>query len=64
MFFRRNPFGGEFTVFAGVEECIRYIANFKFTEAEIDFVRDAMPGKCEVTAKFKENQFWIRVNLS
>ncbi|XP_057543780.1 nicotinate phosphoribosyltransferase 2-like isoform X2 [Amaranthus tricolor] len=48
LFFRRNPFGGEFTVFAGVEECIRYIANFKFTEAEIDFVRDAMPGKCEV----------------
>ncbi|XP_057543779.1 nicotinate phosphoribosyltransferase 2-like isoform X1 [Amaranthus tricolor] len=47
LFFRRNPFGGEFTVFAGVEECIRYIANFKFTEAEIDFVRDAMPGKCE-----------------
>ncbi|KAF2290666.1 hypothetical protein GH714_014927 [Hevea brasiliensis] len=32
LYFPKNPFGGEYTVFAGLEECIRFIANFKFTE--------------------------------
>ncbi|KAL9229771.1 hypothetical protein vseg_005204 [Gypsophila vaccaria] len=47
LFFRRSPFAGEYTVFAGLEECIRFIANFKFTNEDLAFIRDAMPGKCE-----------------
>ncbi|XP_031263743.1 nicotinate phosphoribosyltransferase 1-like [Pistacia vera] len=47
LYFRKNPFGGEYTIFAGLEECIRLIANFKFTEDEISFVRDSLPGSCE-----------------
>jgi nicotinate phosphoribosyltransferase len=49
LYFRKNPFGGEFTVFAGLEECIRFIANFKFTEDEICFLKSVMP-MCEVSA--------------
>jgi nicotinate phosphoribosyltransferase len=48
LYFRKNPFGGEYTVFAGLEECIRLIANFKFTEDEISFIRESLPGSCEV----------------
>lgn len=47
LYFRKNPFGGEFTIFGGLEECIRFIANFKFTEEEIKFLRSVMP-TCEV----------------
>ncbi|KAJ6930141.1 nicotinate phosphoribosyltransferase 2-like [Populus alba x Populus x berolinensis] len=47
LYFRKNPFGGEYTVFAGLEECIRLIANFKFTEDEISFIRESLPGSCE-----------------
>ncbi|XP_010263504.1 PREDICTED: nicotinate phosphoribosyltransferase 2-like [Nelumbo nucifera] len=47
LFFRKNPFGGEYTVFAGLEECIRFIANFKFTEDEISFLRSSLPPNCE-----------------
>ncbi|KAI4325529.1 hypothetical protein MLD38_030917 [Melastoma candidum] len=47
LYFRRNPFGGEYTVFAGLEECIRFIANFKFGEDEISFVRQILPPSCE-----------------
>ncbi|XP_057491764.1 nicotinate phosphoribosyltransferase 2-like [Actinidia eriantha] len=47
LYFRKNPFGGEFTVFAGLEECIRLIANFKFTEEEIAFIQASLPETCE-----------------
>ncbi|KAJ4828982.1 Nicotinate phosphoribosyltransferase 2 [Turnera subulata] len=47
LYFRRNPFGGEYTIFAGLEECIRFIANFRFTEADISFIHDSLPGSCE-----------------
>lgn len=47
LFFRKNPFGGEYTIFAGLEECIKFIANFKFTEEEISFIRATLPPTCE-----------------
>ncbi|CAM8921903.1 unnamed protein product [Rhodiola kirilowii] len=47
LYFRKNPFGGEYTIFAGLEECIRLIANYKMTEEQIDFIRSALPGTCE-----------------
>ncbi|XP_004509133.1 nicotinate phosphoribosyltransferase 2-like [Cicer arietinum] len=47
LYFRKNPFGGEYTVFSGLEECIRFIANFKLTDDEIDFVRQSLSPACE-----------------
>ena len=40
LFFRENPFGGEFTIFAGLEEVIRSLDAFRFTDADIDYLRD------------------------
>ncbi|KAG6392898.1 hypothetical protein SASPL_147126 [Salvia splendens] len=48
LYFRKNPFGGEYTVFAGLEECIKLIANFRFTEDEISFIQASLPSSCEV----------------
>ncbi|KAG8642636.1 nicotinate phosphoribosyltransferase 2 isoform X3 [Manihot esculenta] len=47
LYFRKNPFGGEYTIFAGLEECIKFLANFKFTEDEISFVCESLAGSCE-----------------
>ncbi|KAL8528701.1 hypothetical protein ACS0TY_006233 [Phlomoides rotata] len=47
LYFRINPFGGEYTVFAGLEECIKLIANFRFTEDEISFIKSSLPTSCE-----------------
>ncbi|KAJ7522498.1 hypothetical protein O6H91_18G014400 [Diphasiastrum complanatum] len=47
LFHRNNPFGGEYTIFAGLEECIKFAANFRFKDYEVDYVRSIMPPSCE-----------------
>ena len=39
LFFRKNPFGGEFTIFAGLEELIRSLHSFTFSDADIRYLR-------------------------
>jgi len=50
LFFRKNPFSGEYTIFAGLSECLKYLQNFKFTDCDIDYLRTTLP--TEVDEKF------------
>src|SRR3989344_3758193 len=43
LFFRKNPFGGEFTFAGGQEECIRYISDFHFTKEQIGYIKTLLP---------------------
>jgi len=38
LFFRKCPFDGEFAIFAGLEECLRFLASFHFTDSDIQFL--------------------------
>lgn len=39
MFFRKVPDGGGFVVMAGVEQLVDYLANLKFTDEDIEYLR-------------------------
>lgn len=43
LFFRKNPFNGEFTVFAGLEEVLRFIEHLSFSAEDIRYIRELLP---------------------
>jgi nicotinate phosphoribosyltransferase len=43
LFFRKNPFDGEFTVFAGLEEVLRFVSDFHFSDRQIDYIASILP---------------------
>lgn len=43
LFFRKNPFKGEFTIFCGLEECIRHILNVGFSQSDVDYLKKILP---------------------
>ncbi|CAI5448139.1 unnamed protein product [Caenorhabditis angaria] len=47
VFFRKNPFHGEYTVFAGLEDCLRFVEHFRFSKSDIEYVRKILPDNAE-----------------
>ena len=47
LFFRKNPFDGEYTIFAGLSEIIAFMDSYKFTEEHIAFLKEQMPAAGE-----------------
>lgn len=43
LFFRDAPFGGGFSLFAGLTDCLLFLRDFRFTEEDVDFLRSVMP---------------------
>eukprot|EP00123_Amoebidium_parasiticum_P017899 comp24022_c0_seq2/m.42960 comp24022_c0_seq2/g.42960 ORF comp24022_c0_seq2/g.42960 comp24022_c0_seq2/m.42960 type:complete len:383 (-) comp24022_c0_seq2:11-1159(-) len=46
LFFRKNPFGGEYTIFAGLDEVLRFVAHYKVSDSDVEYLRRLMPS-CE-----------------
>lgn len=40
-------FGGEYTLFAGLEQCLKFVETYKFNTSDIDYLRTALPDSIE-----------------
>lgn len=47
LYFRKNPFEGEFTIFAGLDECLRFLENFRYSESDIEYLKQTLPDGIE-----------------
>ncbi|KAL7888716.1 hypothetical protein AOLI_G00036900 [Acnodon oligacanthus] len=43
LFFRDNPFGGGFSLFAGLSDCLLFLRNFRFKKEDVDYLRSVLP---------------------
>ena len=38
-FFRKNPFKGPYTVFAGTDEVLQFLKSYRFTSEHLNFIK-------------------------
>ncbi|XP_061680035.1 nicotinate phosphoribosyltransferase isoform X2 [Syngnathoides biaculeatus] len=43
LFFRENPFCGCFSLFAGLNDCLLFLRNFRFSDEDVDYLRSVLP---------------------
>lgn len=47
LYFRKNPFGGEFTIFSGLQDCLKFVENFRYSESDIEYLKTVLPPDTE-----------------
>lgn len=57
VYFRKLPFGNGYAVFAGLEKIIHFIQNFKFTETDIEYLRNEVGFKDDFLEFLKTVRF-------
>ena len=42
LFFRKLPFGNGYGIFAGLERCLDYLRNFRFTDSDLEYLQEEL----------------------
>ena len=45
--FSFSAFGGEYTLFAGLEECLKFVRDYRFHPTDIEYLRKSLPNYLE-----------------
>ena len=53
LFYRKNPFGGNYAIAAGLQDVIDFLSTFKFSNSDLDYLRSLKNNKAE--ALFEED---------
>ena len=64
LFFRKNPFGGEYTVFAGLEDCLKFLEKFHYKDDDIEYIKSIIPNVEEEFLNFLQNMKLDDVKIS
>lgn len=57
VYYRNNPFGMGYTIFTGLERVVNYIENLRFTDSDIDYLREIENYPEEFLTYLKEWRF-------
>jgi|SRR5579875_2813799 len=57
LFFRKLPFGNGYAVFAGLEKVIQFIQNFRFSEEDLEYLKNEVGYKEDFLAYLKDLRF-------
>lgn len=57
LFFRKLPFGNGYAVFAGLERIVQFMENFRFTEEDIEYLREQVGYKEDFLEYLKHLRF-------
>lgn len=55
LYFRKNPFNGEYTIFAGLEQCLHFLKNFHFSKSDIEYLKTVLGATEEGFFEYLEN---------
>lgn len=47
LFFRKNPFNGAYTIFAGLGEVLRFFSSYEFTDEQIGYIKKELMPDCD-----------------
>ncbi|MGJ7919294.1 nicotinate phosphoribosyltransferase [Neobacillus sp. LXY-4] len=57
LYFRKLPFGNGYAVFAGLERAIKYVEGFRFTEEDLDYLKEEVGYQADFVEYLKNLRF-------